>query len=33
MALYKKFKGQVANERESEYFYNGTETILEPSSI
>jgi hypothetical protein len=32
MALYKKFKGQIANERESEYFYNGTETILEPSS-
>ena len=33
MALYRKFKGQVANERESEYFYNGTETILEPSSV
>ena len=33
MALYKKFKGQIANERESEYHANGTETILESASI
>jgi hypothetical protein len=33
MALYKKFKGQIANERESEYHANGTETILEPASL
>ena len=32
MALYKKYKGFVSNENESEYFYNGTETILEPAS-
>ena len=32
MALYKKYKGQVAEETESEYFYNGTETIIEPAS-
>ena len=32
MALYKKYKGFISNENESEYFHNGTETILEPSS-
>jgi len=32
MALYKKYKGFVSNENESEYFSNGTETILEPAS-
>ena len=31
MALYKKYKGFVSNENESEYFSNGTETILEPA--
>lgn len=31
MALYKKCKGFVANENESEYFHDGTETILEPA--
>ena len=33
MALYKKYKGFVPSESGSEYFYNGTETILEPSSF
>ena len=33
MALYKKFKGVVSNENDSEYFSNGTETILEPASL
>jgi len=33
MALYKKYKGFVPSENESEYFYNGTETMLEPSSF
>jgi len=33
MALYKKYKGFISNENESEYFHNGTETILEPASI
>jgi hypothetical protein len=33
MALYKKFKGQAANETESEYFSNGTETPIEPATI
>ena len=32
MALYKKYKGFVPSENESEYFYNGTETVLEPAS-
>jgi hypothetical protein len=32
MALYKKYKGQVAEEAESEYFSNGTETTIEPAS-
>jgi hypothetical protein len=32
MALYKKYKGFVSSENDSEYFYNGTETILEPAS-
>jgi hypothetical protein len=32
MALYKKYKGFVPSENESEYFNNGTETILEPAS-
>jgi hypothetical protein len=32
MALYKKYKGFVSNENESEYFSNGTETVLEPAS-
>ena len=30
MALYKKFKGFISRETESEYFYNGTQTTLEP---
>jgi hypothetical protein len=30
MALYKKYKGIVSQENESEYFYHGTKTILEP---
>ena len=33
MALYKKFKGLAVNEAESEYFSNGTETIIEPASL
>jgi hypothetical protein len=33
MALYKKFKGQAANETESEYFSNGTETAIEPATL
>ena len=33
MALYKKYKGFVPTENESEYFYNGTETVLEPASL
>ena len=33
MALYKKYKGFISNENESEYFHNGTETLLEPASI
>jgi len=33
MALFKKFKGMVANERESEDFYNGTVTVFEPASL
>ncbi|MGD6810606.1 MAG: hypothetical protein ACQCN3_12990 [Candidatus Bathyarchaeia archaeon] len=32
MAFYKKYKGFVANECESEYFHDGTETILEPAT-
>lgn len=32
MALYKKYKGFISKENESEYFFNGTETILEPAS-
>jgi len=32
MALYKKYKGFISTENQSEYFYNGTETILEPAS-
>lgn len=32
MALYKKYKGFVSNENQSEYFSNGTETILEPAT-
>jgi len=32
MALYKKYKGFVSSENESEYFYNGTKTVLEPAS-
>jgi hypothetical protein len=31
MALYKKFKGQIANETESDYVSNGTETVIEPA--
>jgi hypothetical protein len=33
MALYKKYKGFISSENESEYFYNGTETLLEPAMI
>ena len=33
MALYKKYMGIVSGENESEYFSNGTETILEPASL
>jgi hypothetical protein len=33
MALYKKYKGFVASENESEYFSSGTETVLEPASL
>ena len=32
MALYKKYKGFASSENESEYFYNGTETVLDPMS-
>ena len=32
-ALYKKYKGFVPSENESEYFSNGTETVLEPASL
>jgi hypothetical protein len=32
MALYKKYKGFVSSENESEYFSDGTETVLEPAS-
>jgi hypothetical protein len=32
MALYKKYKGFVPSENESEYFHDGTETVLEPAS-
>lgn len=31
MALYKKYNGFISNENESEYFHDGTETILEPA--
>jgi hypothetical protein len=31
MALYKKYKGFISKENESEYFSNGTETTLEPA--
>lgn len=30
MSLYKKFKGCTINNRESTYYSNGTETVLEP---
>src|SRR4030066_1226459 len=30
MALYKKFTGNTLNERESNYYSNGSETTLEP---
>lgn len=33
IALFKKFKGLAVNETESEYFSNGTETIIESASI
>ena len=33
MALYKKYKGFISKENESEYFYNGTETVLEPATL
>ncbi len=33
MALYKKYKGFISKENESEYFYNGTETTLMASFI
>jgi hypothetical protein len=32
MALYKKYKGFISKEHESEYFSNGTETVLEPAT-
>ena len=32
MALYKKYKGVISKENESEYFYSGTRTTLEPST-
>lgn len=31
MVFYKKYKGVIAEEAESEYFFNGTETKLEPA--
>lgn len=31
MALYKKYKGFISEEAESEYFSNGTETIIAPA--
>ena len=31
MAFYKKYKGFISKETESEYFSNGTETTLEPA--
>jgi hypothetical protein len=33
MALYKKYKGFSSSENDSEYFSNGTETIIEPASL
>ena len=33
MALYKKFKGNKVNERESTYYSNGSETTLEPLQL
>jgi hypothetical protein len=33
MALYKKYKGIISKENDSEYFYNGTQTTLEPITI
>jgi len=30
MALYKKYKGVISKENESEYFYSGARTTLEP---
>jgi len=33
MALYRKYFGFVSSENDSEYFANGTETVLEPASL
>jgi hypothetical protein len=33
MALYKKYKGFISSENDSEYFSNGTETIIESASL
>ena len=33
MALYKKFTGNTVNERESTYYSNGSETVLEPLEL
>jgi len=32
MAFYKKYKGFISMENDSEYFHDGTETVLEPAS-
>jgi hypothetical protein len=33
MAFYKKYKGFISRENDSEYFHDGTETVLEPASL
>jgi hypothetical protein len=33
MALYKKFTGNTVNDRESTYYSNGSETVLEPLQL